>query len=355
MSKDYYNILGVAKNASKDDVKKAYRKLAHKYHPDKKGGDERKFKEINEAYYVLGNEQRRAEYDRYGRVFSGAGGGSTQGFDGFSGFDFSNFSSGFSNISDIFEEFFGGGMGTSRKKRGRDISIDIEISFEESVFGTTRKVILTKPATCEKCRGNGADKDATLKTCDKCQGNGKVHETQNSFFGSFATTQVCKNCHGEGKIPSKKCRTCKGEGVVKKEEEIKINIPAGIRDGEMIKLSGKGEAISHGVPGDLYIKTHVKKHPTLKREGNNLVMELNVPLSQALLGDEKEIETLDGKLKIKIPEGTNYGEMLRVRGKGAPGPDGKRGDLLIIVLVKIPKNLSRRAKKMIEELKNEGI
>jgi len=356
MDKDYYNILGVEKNASKDEIKKAYRKLAHKFHPDKSTGDEGKFKEINEAYYVLGDEKRRSEYDRYGRVFTGTGAGG-QGFAGFDGFDFSNWANDFPDLSEIFGDFFGfsGARGRTYKKRGRDISIDMELNFEEAVFGTVRKVLLTKPAPCAACDGSGAEPDSALKTCPICQGAGKIRETKRSFFGTFTALRPCEECRGTGKTPEKKCHVCIGEGIVKRSEEITIDIPAGIYDGEMIKLPGKGEAISGGIPGDLYVKVHVKTHPHFKREGSDLIMDLQIPLSEALLGGERRIKTLEGEIKVKIPTGINYGEILRVKGKGSPGKNGVRGDILIKVLVKIPKNLSRKSRKLIEELKKEGI
>lgn len=352
MDKNYYKILDVNKTASKEEVKKAYRKLAHKYHPDKSNGDENKFKEINEAYYVLGDEKRRSEYDRYGRVFSGAGGE----HGGFGGFDFSGFGANFSDLSDIFGEFFGEGASSGfYKQRGRDISIDLDLSFEESVFGTKRKVLLTKLSVCEDCDGEGAVSGTTMKNCTACNGSGRVRETKRSFFGTFTTTQMCLSCKGKGKIPSKKCKKCKGEGVLKKPEEIVIEVPAGIYDGEVVKLSGKGEAKNNGIPGDLYIKIHVRPHKVFKRQGNNLIMELNIPLSDALLGDEKKIETLDGALKVRVPAGINYGDILRVKERGVAFQRDGRGDLLIKVLVKIPKNLSRKSKKLIEELRKEGI
>ncbi|MCF7835840.1 MAG: molecular chaperone DnaJ [Candidatus Marinimicrobia bacterium] len=356
MDKDYYNILGVQKNVSKDDLKKAYHKLARKYHPDKESGDEKKFKEINEAYYVLADEKRRSEYDRYGRVFSGASGG-PQDFGGANGFDFSNFGGGFSDFSDVFENLFGfsGAGGTTSKRRGRDISIDMEISFEESIFGTKRKVLLTKPGVCDECQGKGSAPDAVFQKCSQCQGAGKIHETRRSLFGTFTAMRTCSSCEGQGKTPSKKCKKCKGKGVVKKSEEIKMEIPSGIYNGEMIKQIGKGEAVSKGIPGDLYIKVHVKDHPIFKREGFNLTMNMRVPLSEALLGGERKIKTLDGEIKVKIPAGINYGEILRTRNKGVPQENGVRGDLLIKILVELPKNLSAKSKKLIEELKKEGV
>ncbi len=352
MSKDYYQVLGVNKSSSKEELKKAYRKLAHKYHPDKKGGDEAKFKEINEAYYILGNEQRRSEYDRYGQVFSGAGGGQPGG-----GFDFSGFQSAdFSNLGDMFGDIFGfSGGGGRQKRRGRDIAIDLELSFRESIFGTTRKVLLTKHAFCEDCKGNGAAPDAAFNTCKYCNGAGKINETKQSFFGAFTSVKTCSKCIGSGKIPSKKCKACRGEGIVKKPEEIVIDVPAGIYNGEMIKLVQKGEAITGGVAGDLYIKIHVKEDFTFKREGNNLTLDLSIPLSEALLGGKRKIETLDGNIELKIPTGVNTGEILRVKKKGVPISTSSRGDLMVKIKVELPKNLSRKSKKLIEELKKEGI
>ncbi len=358
-TKDYYQILGIPRNASKEDIKKAYRKLALKYHPDKSGGNEEKFKEINEAYHILIDDIKRAEYDRYGRVFSGGGGGE-------GGFDFGGFGDftegGFSsfqdlNLGDIFGDIFGFSSrgGRTRIKRGRDISIDLEINFEEAAFGAERKVVLTKLGACEKCQGKGAEEGAGFKTCPTCQGSGKIHETRRSFFGNVTSLTECGNCHGRGKVPEKKCSVCRGEGTLPKNEEVKIKIPGGIEDGQMIKLSSQGEATAYGVPGDLYVKIHVKPHPFFSREGNNLVMDLDVRLSDAILGGEKDIKTLDGNIKLKIPAGIDSGEIMRVRGKGIPSVHGARGDILIKISIKIPKRLSNRSKKIIEEVREEGI
>jgi len=355
MGKDYYHILGVDKKASKEEIKKAFRKLAHKHHPDKGGGDEAKFKEANEAYTVLSDEKKRAEYDAYGRVFSGgrnAGPGS--GFGGFSAEDFQGFAQGVEfDFGDIFGglgDIFGGG----RNKRGRDISIDLELEFKESVFGTERKVLLTKPSVCEKCDGDGGEPSSEKKTCETCAGQGKVHETRKSFMGTFATIATCSSCHGKGTVPEKKCVKCKGEGIVREQSEIEVKIPAGIDNGEMIRLSGMGEALSHGQSGDLYIKVHVKKHEVFRKEGANLVMDLPVKLSDALLGSKYTIETLEGPLEVSIPELVSPEQMLRVKNKGVPANRG-RGDLLIQLKVRLPEKLSRKAKKLIDELRDEGI
>lgn len=353
MAKDYYSTLGVSKDAKKEDIKKAFHKLAHKYHPDKEGGDEQKFKEISEAYNVLSDDTKRAEYDSYGRVFSGSGGGGQGGF-GFDASDFGGFAD--FDINDIFGEFFGGGGGQrSRTPRGRDISIDVELDFKESVFGTTRTVLLTKPSTCEACDGSGAAPESGTKTCPDCNGRGEIRETRRSLIGTFTSVRVCDTCHGSGTIPETPCKTCKGSGITKQQEEVSITIPAGIENGEMIRLAGRGEAVAGGVPGDLYVKIHVTPHETLKREGHNLSMTLSVKLTDALLGAEYSVETLDGTISVTIPAGVSPGEILRVKGKGVPMEGDRRGDLLIKVAIDLPKRLSKNAKKLVEQLKEEGI
>ena len=354
MAKDYYKILGVEKNASADEIKKAFRKLALKHHPDK-GGDEAKFKEANEAYQVLSDQKKRAEYDTYGQSFRGNGGGfggaQGGGFSGFEGFGSQGFEG--VDLNDIFGDFFGGGR--PQPRRGRDISIDLQLSFEESVFGVTRKVLITKMSKCETCHGTGAKPGTSSKTCTQCNGQGRVHETKRSFLGTISQVRECSACAGTGKIPEEKCTTCKGHGVVRKEEEITIRVPVGIQNGEMVRLTGAGEAIQNGTSGDLYVKIHVAPHKLFKREGNNIVMDLSVKLTDAILGVEYPIETLDGKIAVKIPKGVSSGEVLRVREKGIPYDSKRRGDLLIKIEVKTPAKLSRKAEKLIEELREEGI
>lgn len=359
---DYYSVLGVDKRASKEEIKKAFRTLAHKYHPDKKGGDEKKFKEVSEAYGVLSDDKKRAQYDTYGQAFNdggaGAGGFDFSGFAQNGGFDFSGFAGQNGNIEfdlgDIFGDIFGGGGRRKKARRGRDISIDMELSFEESIFGIDREVLLYKTSKCETCDGTGAEDRSKMKTCSVCNGNGQIHETKRSFIGSFSSVRTCDKCFGTGKIPEHECRECRGEGILKKQEAIKISIPAGIENGEMVRLSGAGEYIKGGQPGDLYIKVHVKAHKTFRKDGSNLVMDLNIKLTDALLGGKQTIETLDGKIEVKIPEGVKIGEILRVRGKGVP-VGSSRGDLLIHLKIEMPKKLSRSARRIIEDLKNEGI
>lgn len=353
MSKDYYAVLGVNKSASDEEIKKAFRKLALQYHPDKPTGDEAKFKEVSEAYAVLSDKKKRAEYDAYGRTFAGNGGAGGNAGQGFGGFDFSQFE-GFQDfdLGDIFGDIFGGGR--TREKRGRDISIDIELSFRDSVFGAERRVLITKQAVCDVCSGTGGKPGTETIQCTVCGGNGRINETRQSILGSFTSVRECPTCHGRGTIPKEKCKACAGLGVKKQEEEIKVNIPAGVQHGEMIRMPGRGEAVPNGTPGDLYVKLHVRADPTFSREGNNLSMSLSVKLSDALVGAEYKIETLDGTVPVTIPAGTNHGDVLRVKGKGIP-QQGSRGDLLVRITVPLPKKLSRDAKKLIEELRKEGL
>lgn len=351
MSKDYYSILGLDKKASKDDVKKAFRKLAHKYHPDKKSGDENKFKEVNEAYSVLSDDKKRAEYDAYGKTF---GGGAGQGGFDFSGFSGQNGSFEF-DLGDLFGDFFGGQQ-ARRTKRGSDISVDVEIDFKDSVFGVKRSILISKNVTCDHCSGTGAEPGTGTKTCPTCNGTGQIREAKQSFLGSFQAVRACPECHGAGTVPNKKCSKCQGRGIKKSQEEISVSIPAGISDGEMIRLSGAGEAVSGGATGDLYIKVHVRKHEVFKKEGYNLYRDLHIKLSDALLGNTYDIETLDGGvISLKVPQGISFGEVLRIKGKGVPVNPSKRGDMLIKIIIDVPKKLSRSAKNKIEELKKEGI
>ncbi|MBP6883699.1 MAG: molecular chaperone DnaJ [Candidatus Pacebacteria bacterium] len=360
MSKDYYNILGVNKGASKDEIKKAFYKLAHKYHPDKKEGDEGKFKEVNEAYQVLSDDGKRSKYDQFGAGFENMGGGGFQGGQGFGGFDFSGFQNGgaefdFGNLNDIFSDFFGGGMGGNQPRRGRDISTEIQISFSDAVFGVQRKILITKTSSCLTCHGSGAKSGTKMETCKKCNGQGQIRETKRTILGNIASTKVCEDCHGAGEVPKEHCDKCKGKGVLRREEEISIAIPAGIRDGEMIRMTGMGEAVFKGTAGDLYIKINVAPHPVFKRDGYDLVMNLNLKLSDALLGTKYKIETLDGEMEVSIPEGVTVNEILRVKGKGVPHDRSKRGDILIKLNIKLPTKISRKSRELIEELKKEGI
>ncbi|MBI3573925.1 J domain-containing protein [Candidatus Kaiserbacteria bacterium] len=360
MSKDYYQVLGIDRKASKDDIKKAFRTLAHKYHPDKKGGDEAKFKEVSEAYSVLSDDKKRAEYDTYGRTFAGGGGG-RQGPSGFEGFDFSQFS-GFGgadfdvDLNDIFGGFsdiFAGGHG--RGVRGRDISIDIELSFRESIFGLTRRVLITKDGTCSKCQGSGAEPGTKTKKCETCNGKGQIVESRRSPFGTFSVSSMCPTCHGRRVVPEKSCTLCRGTGVERRQEEISVVIPPGIDNGQMIRMAGLGEAVSGGATGDLYVKVHVHSDKQFRKEGFNLVMDLPVKISDALTGGSYRIETLDGPSTVNVPPLHSTDEILRIKGKGVPLERGRRGDLLIRVRLEFPQKISREAKELLEKLKKEGI
>lgn len=357
--KDYYSILGIERGASEEQIKKAFRTLAHKYHPDKKGGDEAKFKEVSEAYAVLSDSKKRAQYDQYGAYNPGGQAG------GFGGFDFSDFAKnfqgfdGFANgqgvefdIGDVFGDFFGGGK---RTRRGRDISMDVEILFRDAVFGTERRILVTKMALCTTCTGTGAKKGSTMVSCATCNGNGQIRESRNTFFGTFASTRTCPNCKGRGETPKEVCTDCRGEGALRKQEEVHVVLPAGINDGEMIRMPGRGEALPGAQSGDLYIKVHVKADKLFTREGNDLVTGLTIKLTDALLGTEYKLQTLDGETKLTVPQGISQGEFLRIRGRGVPYGRGSRGDLMVRIDIEFPKKLSRAAKEAVEKLKEEGI
>lgn len=353
MAKNYYETLGVDKKATPEEIKKAFRKLAQKHHPDK-GGDEATFKEITEAYSTLSDEKKRREYDNYGQTFPGGnpGGGFNAG-----GFDFSGFGGqGVEfDISDLFGDLFGGARGGTRMKRGRDISIDVEVSFKESVLGGHRSVLITKVGKCEVCSGSGAKPGTEMHTCKVCNGAGRIHETRNTPFGAMSSQRVCPECDGSGQIPKEKCTNCQGRGVLRKEEEINITVPAGIDGGEMIRMSGLGEAVKGGTSGDLYVKIHVKPHPVFRKEGLNLIMELPLKLTDALLGTTVTVTTIDDKsLDVKVPPMSHTEETLRIRSKGVK-VEGGSGDLLIHVSATLPKKLSAKSKKAIEELKAEGL
>lgn len=367
MAKDYYNVLGIDKKASQEDIKKAFRKLAQKHHPDK-GGDEAKFKEITEAYSILSDDRKRREYDAYGQAFAGSSAGGGPGPQGnpFAGFDFSQFSAGGGpafggqefDINDLFGDVFGGMRGGSSRAqaRGRDISIDIEIDFKDSIFGTTRNVLIGKIANCELCKGSGGKPGTEMETCTTCNGSGRVHEARRSILGNFSSVRACPACEGSGNLPKEKCPECKGHGVLRKEEEIALAIPAGIDSGEMIRLPQKGEAIKNGRAGDLYVKVHVKPHKLFRKDGPNLVMDLPIKLTDALLGTKVSVETLEGKtLEVSVPAMKRPEELLRVRSRGVPLAGNSRGDLIIRVEVAMPHKLSSKAKKALEDLKGEGL
>jgi molecular chaperone DnaJ len=362
MAKNYYDILGVQKGANKDDIKKAFYKLASKYHPDKKGGDEAKFKEVNEAYQTLSDDRKRKEYDTYGQTFNGQGPQGGAGFGGFGGFggfnaqDFSNVDFDFGDLGDIFGDMFGGGA-QARSKRGRDISLEIDVTFKESIFGTERNVLINKIGTCTTCTGTGAKKGSGTTTCTTCNGQGKINDVKRTFMGTFQTVKVCDVCHGKGQVPKEKCHDCRGAGVLSMREEVNIHVPAGISNGEMIRMQGQGEAVSGGQSGDMYVKINVHADKVWKREGHDLTIKHTIKLTDALLGVKQTISGLDGDIAIDIPGGASTGEILRVKGRGVPHIHDKnhRGDVLVKIDIAMPKKLSRKAMDYIEGLKEEGL
>ena len=367
--KDYYKILGVPRDASPEEIKKAYYRLAHKYHPDK-GGDVEKMKEINEAYQVLSDKEKREQYDRFGRVFDGSGPGfSAQ--SGPAGFDFNwvwgdpsnrggDFNFDFGDLGEIFEDFFGF-RGDSRKreiKKGRNIKIDIEISLEETLRSQKKQIILRKLILCPRCQGTGAEPGTPLNECFSCRGSGEVQQIKRTFFGSFTRWTICPECGGEGRKPEKPCNVCRGEGRIRGKEEVEIFIPAGVDSGQVIKIPGKGEAGKRGgKPGALYVRIFVKKHKIFDRQGDDLFISQQISFSQAALGDEIEIPTLEGrKLLLKVPAGSESGKILRVSGKGIPHFSGYgRGNLYVELIIKMPKKLTKKQKELLKKLKEEGI
>ncbi len=362
MSKDYYKILGVDRNASQDEIKRVFRKKAHQYHPDK-GGDPEKFKEINEAYQVLGDKEKRRQYDRFGSSFEQAG--NYGGFNGFTGSDgFSGFANGFNVDADDLGEIFSDfgdifGFSSSKKykqaKRGDDIEVQLTIEFKEAIFGVEKEIAINKFVKCDRCNGTGAEPGSKIITCPKCGGTGKIRKNQRTFFGTFQTVTTCPECGGTGKKYEKSCSKCGGLGIVKKIQRIKINIPAGINDREVLRLSGQGNAGIHNArPGDLYIRIRVKLDPYFIREGNDINTKKYINFTQAALGDKVDIETVNGFVKLKIPKGTQSGTIFRLRGKGVPKMHGYgSGDHLVEVIVKTPKKLTQKQKQLLEEFKQE--
>ncbi|MFZ5364604.1 MAG: molecular chaperone DnaJ [Patescibacteria group bacterium] len=353
MSKDYYKILGIEKTASQDEIKRAFRKLAQQYHPDKPGGDEQKFKEINEAYQVLGDANKRQQYDQFGSTFDQAGAGGFNGFGGQnpfgSGFSSVNFDMG--DLGDIFGDVFGFGSKTKRKARGADIEVDLELQFKEAAFGTEKQIKLYKNIVCPVCHGNGAEPGTKINTCAACGGSGRQTRVQQTFLGAIQTQTTCSACQGQGKIPEKKCSKCSGIGIIKGDAEIKVSVPAGINNGESLKLSGQGEAGSGGSAGDLYVHIKIKPDFDFHRDNYDILTNQQISFAQAALGDKIEINTIDGPVDLKIPAGTQPGTRFRLKGKGVPRLRGYgRGDHWVTIEVIVPKDLNRKQKQLLKEL-----
>ena len=355
--RDYYEVLGVSKSADATEIKKAYRKLALKYHPDKNPGDkeaEEKFKEAAEAYDVLSNEEKRRRYDQFGHA--GVGGAGQGGFGG--GMSMDDI---FSQFGDIFGSFggfsgfggFGGGRSARRVNRGTNLRVKVKMNLQEIATGIEKKIKVKKYVACQHCNGTGAKDGKSYSTCSTCKGSGQVTRVQNTILGAMQTTSTCPTCEGEGKIINEKCTFCNGEGVLMSEEVISINIPAGVGEGMQLSLSGKGNAARRGgVNGDLIVLIEEEEHPELVRDGNDLLYNVFIGYPEAVLGETVEIPTIEGKVKVKIEAGTQPGKILRLRGKGLPDVIGYgKGDLLAKVNVWIPKNLSKDEKKLVEKMK----
>lgn len=363
MPKDYYKILGVEKGASEDDIKKAFRRLAHEHHPDK-GGDQAKFKDINEAYQVLGDKQKRAQYDQFGSAAfeQGAGFGGFNGANGFGGFDFNQGGfnvnmDDFGDLGDMLGGMFGfsGRGGGQKRKQGKDIETEIRLTFAEAVFGAEKEIKLFKHDPCTTCKGSGSDPEGKISSCQTCGGKGRVQQAQRTIFGVMNTVVTCPDCQGTGQRVEKPCKECSGTGVNRQEKLLRIRVPAGMNDGEALRLSGEGEFPGRGgLSGDLYVRVVVAKHPIFRREDRDIRSSVDVPFTIMTIGGSVEIETVDGDVTLKIPSGTKAGTVFKLKGKGVPHGHG-RGDHLVTVMPEIPEKLSKEQKKLLEELGKTGL
>lgn len=353
-NKDFYEVLGIDKSASDEDIKRAFKKLALKYHPDRNQGDaeaEEKFKDINEAYQVLSDPEKRQRYDQFGNAdFNGAGGG-------FDGFDFG----GFGGFGDIFGDIFGGGFGgfggggaKNGPRKGADLEYDLTLTFEEAMTGCEKEIKVTRREKCETCGGSGAKAGTSPKTCSKCGGRGRIQVQRRTPLGVMSTTTTCDACHGEGKIIEEPCQTCKGSGKERKTRSITINIPAGVDTGNVMPLRGQGEAGENGGPaGDLYINIRVMTHKTFKRKGNDIHMETHISFGKAVLGTDIKVPTIDGDVTYKVPAGTQSGTIFRLKGKGVPRVNSAgRGDHYVKVIVDVPKSLNGEQEEALKAFMN---
>ena len=370
MSKDYYKILGVSNGASQDEIKKSFRRLAHEHHPDK-GGDQQKFKDINEAYQILGDVEKRKTFDQFGSAAFEQGGMGAGGFGGFGGFSAGGGSayggdpSGFNinmedmgDLGDVLGGMFGfGGRRGGREARGQDIQVDVNLAFKEAVFGVEKEIKLYKNDSCTECDGSGGTKGSKMKECSACHGKGSVTKTQRTIFGSVQVQHPCVDCRGQGRVPEQSCSRCKGFGIEKRQKEIRVAIPAGISEGESIRVTGEGEHPGRGAkPGDLFLRIHVSSHPTFTREAGDIRSIVDIPYSTTMLGGNVDVETVDGPVTLKIPEGTQTGTIFKLRGKGVPFLRSHgRGDHYVTVQAKVKTKLSREERSLLEKIRDAGL
>lgn len=359
MSKrDYYEVLGVGKDASADEIKKAFRRAAVQHHPDKEGGDETKFKEVNEAYDVLKDAQKRQRYDQFGHAgVGGASGGGYSGggnpFEGFGGFQGQNVNFDFGEgLGDIFGQFFGGGGRSRAPQRGRDVEVNLQLTFEEAIFGLEHTIELDIEDECQHCKGTTVEPGYEMKTCPVCKGAGQQTRVMNTMFGAIQQSVTCENCDGRGKVPEKQCTVCHGKGTQRRKQSVNLKIPAGIDDGATIRLSGRGEAVGGGQRGDLYVNIRVKAHKHFTREGDIVLSDEHVDMVSAALGTEIDVETVDGTVRMKIPAGTQSGTDFKLSGHGVPHMNSeRRGPHIVTIVVDTPTKLSRKQKQLLEELR----
>lgn len=359
MSKrDYYEVLGLDKGASDDEIKKAFRRAAVEHHPDKEGGDESKFKEINEAYEVLKDSSKRQRYDQFGHAGVGGASGGGNGGNPFAGFGGQgqdiNFDFGDLGLGDIFGSFFGGGQARGQQQsRGNDVEVSIEMSFEEAVFGLERDLKINLQDVCSHCKGSTAEPGHELKNCGTCQGSGQIVQEMRTIFGNIQQAAVCKTCKGTGKVPEKACTLCKGSGTERKTQTIKLKIPAGIDDGSTIRLREHGEAVANGPKGDLYVHLRVKPHKKFTREGELILSEEHIGMADAALGAQIEVETVDGPIKMKVPAGTQSGTDFKLSDHGVPRlRSEQRGAHIVTITVDTPTKLSKEQSELLEQFKN---
>lgn len=347
--RDYYEVLGVSKDASADEIKKAFRRKAVELHPDKQGGDEEKFKEVNEAYEVLKDSSKRQRYDQFGHAGVGGAAGGGNPFGG--GFDGQNINFDFGDLGDIFGSFFGGGPSQRSRQpnRGNDVETRIELSFEEAVFGTDVNLKLNLEDICSHCKGTTAEPGYELKTCDTCKGSGQVVTATRTIFGNIQQAAVCPTCKGTGKVPEKQCSVCHGKGTERRTVNVKLKVPAGIDDGATIRLREHGEAIANGPKGDLYVHVRVKAHKHFTREGDLILSEEHIGMVQAALGTEIDVDTVDGKVRMKVPAGTQSGTDFKLSGHGVPHVRSEaRGPHIVTIIVDTPTKLTKQQKEALE-------